>query len=607
MSKKALKINNEYFLEAKRLNALFDAIKKDPIKNFIEHPQFIDLKLTAAQKVAFKCIFKQPLDLVTKWNVYEEIKDPDGNFDLKYKYMTEPDIYELMTGRIYRERHILDPKRSINRVNLIVGRRGGKTTISSVLAIYYAIIQNWKPFLTKTPYATVLILSHSKEFSEEIMDLMKNLISSSPILNRLLSKRYKNTATTINLEVPFIQEDGSLEISRVQIKVGAASSKTTRGKATCVALCDEIAFWNLDEDMKETDYKIVKAVSPSLLQFKDKGLLIKLSSPAIKQGVLYDEHKKWEQSELPDNFIVFKAPSWVWNTILPRRNFIDEWKLDAQSFDSEYRANFVDSVSDFLNAQFIDMCRMRGTNFEPPDQKNKKQVFYTAAIDAAYKGDTFTFSVMGNHENKVKQYVIQGWEGSKKNPVKLSEVAQYIRTMCKEYGINQVSADQYSFEPLRELFQTYGITLVERTFTNTFKKKIYFNLKRLINAQQIDLLDHDKLIRELKEINVSQTGTGQIKIGHPTGGSDDYADATAISAWEAIEMSNKLLSDLGDIDVMAGDNDYNIPLDIYGNAFVAPSPEMLGAIYGAEIIDNSLDFLDEEEEDDVSSGFDSAF
>lgn len=601
----ASKSKVEQMLSAKRLNALFSAIKKDPIQNFIQHPEFLDFMPTPAQKVALKCIFKQALDETTKWNVYEEIRDKDDNFDLEYRYMTEPEIYELMTGRIYRQRHILDKDRSISMIDFICGRRSGKSTIASILAIYYAIIENWKPYLTKTPYATVLILSHSKEFSEEVMDMMKGMINESDLLSGLVSKRYKNTATTINLEVPFLVE-GELQISRVQIRVGAASSKTTRGKATCVVLCDEIAFWNLDENMKETDYKIMKAVRPALLQFDDKGLLIKLSSPAIKQGVLYNEYKKWMDSTLPESYIVFKAPSWVWNTILPKRRFIDEWKIDPDGFDSEYRSNFVDSVSDFLNSNFIDLCKITGTEFEAPEAG--KTTTYSAAIDAAYKGDTFTFSVVGNTENRIKQYICKGWEGDKKDPVKISEVAQYIRTICKEYGINSVSADQYSFEPLREIFETYGVTLVEKTFTNTFKKKIYFNLKRLINSQQLDLLDHEKLLKELKEINVTQTGSGQIKIGHPPGGSDDYADSLAIAAFEAVEMAGKLGADM-DRDIIAPDNPYDIATDIYGRAFTAPSPTMLGEIYGYEIIDNSFDALDldDEEEEDENSGFSSSF
>ena len=94
--------------------------------------------------------------------------------------------------------------------------------------------------------------------------------------------------------------------------------------------------------MKETDHKILKAVRPALKQFGDKALLIKLSSPGIKQGVLYNEHVSWKDGVLPNSYAVFKAPSWMMNSILPKKEFIEEWKLDPEGFDVEYRANFVD-------------------------------------------------------------------------------------------------------------------------------------------------------------------------------------------------------------------------------------------------------------------------
>lgn len=561
------KLNDKQF--AALWSKLITKIKEDPIKNFIRAAGFMNFSPTPAQTVALKIIFGQELDPFTEHKVYMET-EIDGKFDLEYEEMTETQIFKMMTGRDYTSVAKVSEKVIINMIDLVVGRRGGKTTLSAMLAIYCAVSNNWKPYLQKTPSAHVLILSHSREFSDEVLELIRLLINESPILSRMVNKKKKNTTSTMNLSVPWVLEDGTIEHSRVQIKVGAASSKTVRGTAACAVLCDEIAYWNLDENLKETDEKIMKAVRPNMKQFGKLGMMIKLSSPGIKQGVLYGEYQKWQKGTLPKNYVVFKAPSWVWNTILPKEEFVIEWELDQDGFDTEYRSNFVDSLSNFILPEMVDLAVINGAKFQAPQSENEN-IKYFAAIDAAYKKDRFTFSVVGHTGNRITQFVSKGWEGSKKQPVKAKEVAKYIRQICKEFDIPWVAADQYSFQPLKEIFEEYGVTLEEYTFNPNFKKKIYFNLKKLTHSQQIDLLDNEIQTKEIKELIVEQSNAGSIRIGHPAGGTDDFADSLAIASYLATEgVNNGLKSDME----MSSEN-YGIKTDVNGNAFAAPSPDML--------------------------------
>jgi hypothetical protein len=568
---------------AKYFSAVRETILKDPLKNFVRASGLINFKPTPAQNVALKCIFGQQLDSETKHIVYQETVDEFGAFDLTNVFYTETELYELMTGFKYEED---GAAKAATRINLIVGRRGGKTTLAAMVAIFSTIKVNWKPFLTKTPVATVLVLSHSVDLSEEILDILKQLVENSAILNRLRNRKKKNTTKIFHLRIPFLKEDGkSIEYSHVRVKVGAASKKTTRGSAVCTLLCDEIAYWNLSEEAAEPDHEILRAARMSLLQFREHGTIIKMSSPGIKQGVLYDEWQKREA--LRGVYIQFKAPSWVWNTILGVNEFKAEHKLDPDGFDTEIRANFVDSISTFILPEFVDLCTVRGVSFNPPSDDRKTT--YSGAIDAAFKGDKFAFSVVGYNEKRVTQFVLKAWEGTKKSPVQIHEVATYIRTICRQYGLNEIIGDQYSFQPLRELFLQYGINLVENTFTLPYKRKIYFGLKRLIHNQQIDLLDIPLLQKEIKELIVEQTASGQIRIGHPPSGSDDLADATAVAAFKAMEKAGVVQVASGEIVV---GNDYGVKVDAQGRAFTAPPIELLSAYQGFDgAIDNRSEWV----------------
>ena len=586
-------------------NSLLELIKADPLNNFIRSKLFMNFQPSPAQTVALKIIFGQILDPITLFKVNMETRDENDVFCLEERYMTEVELYEYMTDSKYDP----DDINIKNNIDLIVGRRGGKSAISAMVSIYSTIKTNWKPYLKKTPSATVAILSHSKDFSDEILELIKTFIEDSPVLTRLIDKTKTLSKSTLNLKVPFIERTGeriSIVNSRVTIKVGAASKKTTRGRAICVLLCDEIAHWNLEEKAAERDEDILRAVRPSLLQFGDQGMVLKLSNPGIKQGVLYNEYSRRHQ--LPKNFAVFKAPSWVWNDILESKDFAIEYQLDPEGFDWEYRANFVDSISNFISPEFVDLCVQKGIRFNPPEAKTKN-IIYSAALDAAFKGDRFAFTLLGMDDSRIKQYISKTWQGSRQNPVKATEVASYIRNVLKEFKISRVSADQYAFQPLREIFDQFNITLEENVFTNTYKKKIYFNLKRLFHNQTIDILDDSILIGEVKQLQVEQTATGIIRIGHPTGGKDDCADCLSIAAYNLTQKANTLGIAEG---MIAGESPEEVAVDKNGRAFDAPSAQMLAEIYGIPYIDNSGQFIKDEsgkirrrtEEDDDDEGND---
>lgn len=564
---------------AVKFSEYMDVVKEDPLENFIQNPQFMDFDPTPAQSVALKCVFGQELDPIEPCYVWMEQPIEDDSFVLEKVMMTEVELYRFMTDQDY----LPELQTERNRINLIVGRRGGKTTLAAMLALYCAVKINWKPYLKKTPTATVAILSHSREFSDEVLEIIKQFVNESPILSKLIDKTKKHTQSIFHLKVPFYV-DGKVEYSYVRIKVGAASKRTIRGSAICALLCDEIAFWNLDENAAERDEDILRAARPALMQFGDHSLLIKLSSPGLKQGILYNEYQRRndEENPLPENFINLKAPSWVWNNILEAKEFQKEYQLDPTGFDSEYRANFVDSISNFIIPEFVDLCVMRGQTFQTPEPKGS-DVVYCAALDAAFKGDRFAFTLLGWDGVKMKQYVMKTWKGSRKEPTKAATVAEFARNICKEYGIARVYADQYSFNPLKEIFEQYGVTLEECVFTNTFKKKIYLNLKKLIHNQNLDLLDHEINVKEIKQLQVEQTNTGTVRIGHPPGGTDDCSDATAIAGFLLTENINSM--GLAEAEV-AGEN-YDIRTDASGRAFDAPSPEMLSEQYGYQIIDNS--------------------
>lgn len=569
---------DKYFIK------IHETIIKDPLNNFVRAKGFVNTNPAPGQRVLLKLVFGQKLDSETKYKVYSETKGLDNRFKLIEEYKTEVELYEFMTDKVYDFEKVC----KITDISLIVGRRGGKTLISSILAIYSTLKIDWKPLLGKHNTATILIASHTKDFSDEIIDVMRSLIEESPILSRLIDKSKKNTQSTINLKIPFYNEETKrIRYSRVRLRTNAASSKSSRGSACPVIILDEIAFFGSDINAKETDEEIVRAIKPSMLQFSKQAMMIKLSSPNIKQGILYETYKK--RAELPDDYLILKAPSWVFNNRLPKEEFEKEEKVDPENFNREFRANFTDSISTFIMPEAIDRAVQKGVKFIPPEDKTV-DITYHAAIDAAFKSDRFTFSLVGAKEGRITQYLVHAWEGSKTKPIEAHEIAKFLSQVVKEFGLNKIFADQFAFQPLKEIFAKFNVVLEEMTFTNTYKKKIYYNLKNLIHSNTLDLLDHEMTQTELKQLQVEQSSTGTIKIGHPVGGHDDFADSLAVSCYEAME--GKAMTEFG----IAGleNEESKVRVDATGRAIDAPTAEMVAQVQGVGFIDNTGEYYKDE-------------
>lgn len=597
------KLSEEQF--AVLFQAIRTRIKEDPIENFVKAAGFMDVAPSAAQEVILKIVFQKPLDSETKKPVQVEARDTNGDFDIIPSEMTEVEIYEYLTEKPYDPKKLAEIR--VNKIDLICGRRSGKNLIAAIISLFFGTTVDWTPYLSKTPRATVLLLSHTKEFAAEFLDVLRDLIQNSPVLTRLVDNEGRQTINAMNLKVPFIT-DGKLTYSKVQIKVGAASSKTTRGLACCVVLFDECAFWGLEEGMKEADIKILRATKPALAQFGADGLLIKFSSPALKQGILYDDYQKSRKGELPDSYCVFKGPTWLLNDFIPKAELIESWRFDSESFRVEFGSDFLDAVHSFISPEFVDSAILKGVKFLAPSAEPDTKYF--AAIDAGFKNDSFVFTLVGVNENRITQYLQKVWKGTRAQPVVSNDVAAWIRQATLNFPLDEICADQYAFAPLREIFQHYGLVLAEKTFSITYKKKIYFNLKNLYHRNQIDTLDIEQQTQEIKALIVEQSANGTVRISHPPGGHDDCPSALAVACLVATEGQS---TGRFEFSAMSTIETYDIKTDIHGVAFDAPSPEMLAvsghlpmvndnsALFGRDPADGRLkryeEFLEEDGDD----------
>ncbi len=434
-------------------------------------------------------------------------------------------LYKQCTGRQ------TPPEQALKQVLAIVGRRGGKSWTVAIDGCYMALFRDYAPYLNPGEMGHIVILAKDRRQAQVIFRYVKMILTSNPMFNRHV---VKVLAESIELD------------NRIIVEVLTADVGGVRGRTIVACILDELAFWN-SEGTNPAD-EIIQALEPSMATIPNSTLL-GISSPYGKFGPLYETHERYYGKDDPE-VLVWKAPTRVMNPTISQKIIDSAMRRDAESAQTEWLAEFRSNVSTFLSPERIEACVVQDRFQLPVEHK----FTYQAAIDAGFKSDAFVLTVghMDRGRNLMVVDVIEGFEPeSKDNPVELDVVLDRLVELKQEYALSSVTGDQFASEPIRQALRRRGVHFQETSWTTSYKKRIYGGLKTLIHEGRIELLDHKKLIKELKSLEQRCMPSGQVQIGHPrlTGYSDDYASALALLADRCINRQLGGASVFGECDL----------------------------------------------------------
>jgi hypothetical protein len=406
------------------------------------------------------------------------------------------------------------PGEEYREAAFICGRRSGKSDkLAANVAIYEAFFRDHQ--LSRGEKGIVLLLAQNMRQASVVKSYIQGKIEQSPIL-----RQYVTGTKAHELELE----------NRVTIAIHPASFRSIRGLSVVCCICDEIAFWWTEDSYANPDTEVIKAVRPAMAT-APHGKLLLVSSPYTMGGVLWDAWRKRDEDE---DCLVWRATTREMNPTVPERFLAREQARDPENYRREYLAEFTEAVSSFLSADDIHACAVPGRTELTPDLERHR---YVATIDAAFKGDRFTMCVA--HRDRDRGVVVidhlTGWQGSRAEPLRLSQVMPRIATICERYGVRTVLGDQFGAEPLKDAFARHQLWYEERTFTNASKADIYGTLRSSITDCRLELLDHEDSLKELRGLELEYLPGGSIRVGH-AGGSrahDDYADAIALAVSES--------------------------------------------------------------------------
>lgn len=403
----------------------------------------------------------------------------------------EQRIFEAITKRAD------SPQEACEELWLVIGRRGGKSQIAALLAIYESAFQDYTSRLSPGEVATVLVIAADRKQARSVFRYISGLLNAVPMLKAMI-----------------VREDReSIELSnRTVIEVGTASFRSVRGYTMACVIADELAYWR-SEDSANPDFEIIAALRPAMATLDGK--LIALSSPYSKRGALWDAYKRYFGKDSP--ILVAQAPTRTMNPSLPQRIVDRAIERDPEAAKAEYMAQFRSDLETFISTEIVDSCTVPSRVELPPISS----IHYKAFVDpSGGSKDAMTLAIA----HKEGDLAVLDAVRAIKPPFSPDAVVSEFAALCKTYHCTSVTGDRYAGEFPRELFRKQGI---EYRLADRPRSDLYRDLLPLLNSGRVELLDIKQLHTELINLERRTARSGKDSINHPIGGHDDLINSAA--------------------------------------------------------------------------------
>lgn len=430
------------------------------------------------------------------------------------------DLFHECTGREKPTRH------PFSEVTVVAGARAGKDSrIAAPIVCYEALFCGHEKQLQRGERAIIPLVAQDQRATKIAFGYIRDYLTTSPLIASMVEE-------VLSLEIALT--------NGVTIACFPSTLRSLRGWSIPVGVMDEVAFFRM-EGAADSDAEIQASIRRGMLSFPSPRL-VKISTPYMKSGVLFEDFTKSFGQDDPDR-LVWRASSTLMNPSLTPERLERERRIDPQRFEREYMAEFTEDVDAFLPSAWVENAVVPSRHELPP----RKGVSYVAAVDPSGGGaDSFTLSICHADgyatDARVVQDVARGWRRSSGKQVDLEGVVHEIAATVQQYGVSTVSGDRYAAGWVRERFQKEGIYFQDAEMT---KAEAYLEVQPLFAQGRVELLDHPQLVRELKLLESRPRVGGRTLVDHPRGGHDDYANALALSAVKAVRCAHEIVIPVG--------------------------------------------------------------
>lgn len=386
---------------------------------------------------------------------------------------------------------------------IIAGRRSGKSFMASVIAVFLATFKDWKPYLSPGEKGWIFIIATDRDQAKIIKRYISAILDSAPAFRKMV---VKNLEYEIDLS------------NNINIAVKTCNFRSIRGYTVLAAICEEIAFWK-DENSANPAQEVLAALRPALSTIPES-MLIAISTPYSRSGVLWEQFKAYFGKEAENGPLIWKASTRVMNPNISIATIENEMRDDPERARAEWEAEWREDVQAFLSNDVIERAVVPGRQELP----KLKDVQYFGFIDpSGGRHDSFALSICHREED---QRIVLDCIREIRPPFSPQSAVRELSLTLEEYAISYVECDRYSAEWVVTEFAKYGITIKN---SETSSSEILLNFLPLIMNGSVELLDNRRLTDQLRGLERKTRSGGKDIICHGSysGAHDDVAIAVA--------------------------------------------------------------------------------
>jgi hypothetical protein len=392
------------------------------------------------------------------------------------------------------------PTEAVREFWAVVGRRGGKDSVASAICAYTAATFTGQDKLRPGEKAVVVCLAVDREQAKVLLNYIRSYFTDVDLLKGMLTRE-----TAIGFELN----------NSVDIQILTGNFRSVRGRAILLACLDEVAFLR-DEASAAPDMELYKAIVPGTATLG--GMIIGISSPYRKAGLLFKKHRKHFGQN--DDVLVIQAPTRVLNPLIPQEMIDRELADDPAGARAEYLAEFRDDIGGWLAVETIEAAVDRGVTVRPPATVVHK---YRSGCDpSGGSKDSFTAAVAHDEQGAaVLDCLIEI-----RPPFNPTECVSQIAAMLRAYGLSETTGDRYAAEWVVSAFAANGIVYKH---SERDRSAIYQDCLPLFTSGRAKILDNSRLVSQFAQLERKISPMGKDRIDHGQGGHDDLCNSAALA------------------------------------------------------------------------------
>jgi hypothetical protein len=388
------------------------------------------------------------------------------------------------------------PTRKVKELVCVASRRSGKGRIGAACAVHAALLIDHSPVLAPGEVGVVACVSPTRAQATILLNYAVGYLEASPLLR---GEVVDVTADEVRLK------NGNVICTLV------SDYRSLRGRTLLLAIMDEAAFLR-DEASSTPDIECARALSPGLAT--TGGMLVILSSPYRKLGLLYQRHR--DHFGQNGDVLVIRAPSRLLNPTLDEGIIASAQDSDAFATRSEWLGEFRDDIGAFLDEELVERAIDHGRPLELPPQERCR---YRAFVDASGGRHDYYCVSLGFKEGE--RYVVAVIRGARP-PFDPGAVTTEFANLCREYGVGSVVGNSYSAEWVASAWRAAGIGYQPCDIS---KSEVYLEVLPLFTRGLVSMPDHKQLVRELRLLERHTHRSGRDSVDHGRNGSDDHSNA----------------------------------------------------------------------------------